>query len=196
VARFLLYPRFVKTRLVSTRMTSTTMVLALVLAAAQGCGGRELDGGPTSPADTTADGGTPGDGDPDCTTSPLSLASFSTEAELKPLFVGRWKLCRGMPNPGEEIGVEFADDGRWYPLRHGASGQIERVPGIDYGGTWQYYPAGSEVPFVKGPAQSAQMRIGEGGGDEWTSPPTITDSPRQMRILFSPWQNVYVPLKP
>lgn len=183
--------------MLSTRGTLTTMALASLLAAAQGCGGRELDGGggSTNPADLTADGGTPGDGDPDCTTSPMSLVQFSSDAELRPLLIGRWKLCRGVANPGEEIGVEFADDGRWYPLRHDASGQIERVPGIDYGGAWQYYPVGSDIPYEKGQATRAEMRIGLGLGEEWTSPPDITDNPRQMRILFSPVQNVYVPLK-
>jgi YD repeat-containing protein len=120
----------------------------------------------------------------------LSYAQYTTEAELEALLIGRWQRCRAPQIAGEDVGVEFTADGRYWALTWDASHQVVRQVGIDYGGTWTYYPPGSPDPISHQPSTTGLLDL----GGVITDPPTITNDPRQLRIQFSPVQSVYVPL--
>lgn len=140
----------------------------------------------SDPGGSLADGGYPAT----CGMSPLSQVAYSTHEELNKLLIARWQRCIAPQTPGEEVGVEFASDGRWYPLRRDATGAVVRVLGIDFGGTWAYGPPGTPDPISGQPSSRGFVKLGE----VTTSPPTFGNDPRQMRILFSPVQGRYVPL--
>jgi hypothetical protein len=129
---------------------------------------------------------------PDCKVSPLSYQTYSTEAELEALLVRRWRRCIAPQIAGEDVGVEFTADGHYYPLTFDASHEVVRQVGIDYGGTWTYYPVGSTLPHTSQP--STRPTISLDGG--YTDAPKFTNDPRQMRMLFSPVPGIYVPLEP
>jgi hypothetical protein len=159
-----------------------------------GSGGGSVTDGASStdrasdPGGSLADGGYPGA----CGMSPLTQVAYSTQEELNKLLIGRWQRCIEPQTPGEEVGVEFATDGRWYPLRREPSGAIVRVLGIDFGGTWAYGPPGTPDPISGQPSTRGFFKL----RDVTTTPPTFGNDPRQMRILFSPVQGRYVPLQP
>ena len=127
-----------------------------------------------------------------CNTSPASVVQYDTSDELNDMLLQRWRRCGSVQARGEDVGVEFATDGRWYALTRDGSGNVIRRQGIDYGGTWQYFPVGSFHPISRMPAERAFLEL-DGG---ITDPPTFTDDPRQMRITFTPVLSRYVPLDP
>jgi hypothetical protein len=183
------------------RGTTRGLLLAAQLAAAVACSGRTE--GNVDPASCVGNGGAGGGSslpmsvtwtDPtaaaDCKVSPLSEVTYSTSAELDALLIGPWRRCSSPQAHGEEVGVEFAVDGRYYALAENACHQVVRKVGIDYGGTWAYFPPGSSDPVSPEPSPTGFMKI-DGIG---TNPPTITNDPRQLRILFSPVLSTYVPL--
>ena len=94
--------------------------------------------------------------------------------------------------PGEDIGVEFTADGKFYPLTTDAKQQVVRRTGVDYEGSWIYSPPGTEDLISHQPSEQGFMQLGGG----ITSPPRFTNDPRQMRILFSPVLGKYIPLSP
>jgi hypothetical protein len=175
-------------------------------AAGTPAGGGTADAGagssPTGAAGTPADGGIADDPlavswtDPttadDCKTSPLSYQTYSSEAELDALLVGRWRRCKAPQITGEDVGVEFTADGNFYALTFNAAHEIVRQVGIDYGGQWTYLPIGSVTPISPKPITRAEFLL-QGG---YTDAPQFTNGPRQMRILFSPVLGIYVPLTP
>ena len=154
--------------------------VGLFAALCSACGGDLDDAGPSTDDSQTALAA--------CNASPLSIVEYGTEADLESMLIGRWGRCGSVQARGEELGVEFAADGVWYALtRDGA-----RRQGIDYGGTWTYYPAGTVHPISREPSDYAFLEL----DSVITDPPTFTDDPRQMRILFTPVQSRYVPLDP
>ena len=130
-----------------------------------------------------------GDG-PECQASPASLVTYASEAELEGLLIGRWQRCRAAQAPGEDVGVEFAADGKWYALTHEAGGAVVRRTGIAYGGPWQYLPPGEPNAISGQPDPDGQFVL----NGVYTDPPQFTDGPRQLRVLFSPVQSIYAPL--
>lgn len=106
------------------------------------------------------------------------------------MLLRRWRRCGSVQARGEEVGVEFAAGGAWYALARDSAGVVVRRQGIDYGGTWKYYPAGSIDPASQQPSTSAFLEL----SGVFTSPPIFTENPHQMRILFSPVPSRYVPL--
>jgi hypothetical protein len=137
-----------------------------------------------------ADRGTDPTTAPDCQVSPLSYAQYTTEAELETLLIGRWQRCKARQIAGEDVGVEFTADGRYWALTWNASHQVVRQVGIDYGGTWVYYPPGSTDPISNQPSTKGFFDL----SGVLTDPPTFTNDPRQLRVLFSPVLSIYVPL--
>jgi hypothetical protein len=130
-----------------------------------------------------------GDG-PECKFSPDSLVTYASEAELEVLLIGRWQRCKAPQVPGEDVGVEFAVDGKWYPLTHDAGGAVVRQTGIAYGGPWQYLPPGEPNVISGQPDPRGQFLL----NGAYTDPPLFTDGPRQLRVNFSPVQSIYAPL--
>ena len=125
-----------------------------------------------------------------CNASPLSIVQYETQTELDTMLLRQWRRCGSVQARGEDVGVEFANDGRWYALTRDGAGNVARRAGIDYGGTWEYFPPGSVDPSSKMPSERAFLKL-DGG---YTDPPTFTDDPRQMRITFSPVLSRYIPL--
>jgi hypothetical protein len=130
--------------------------------------------------------------DPSCSVSPGSYQDYATEADLEGLLVRRWKRCVAPQIPGEDVGVEFTADGHYYPLTTSPDGSVVRRTGVDYEGTWQYFPVGSTDPFFGETTTRAEMLL----GSVLTDAPKFTNDPRQLRITFSPVLSRYLPLDP
>ena len=128
--------------------------------------------------------------DPDCSVSPASLQTYSTLQELDQLLVGQWRRCIAPQIPGEDIGVEFTADGKYYPLTSNEAQEVVRRTGVDYEGTWEYTPAGAEDPISHQPATRALIQL----SGVTTDAPQFTNDPRQLRIFFSPVPGKYLPL--
>jgi hypothetical protein len=126
---------------------------------------------------------------PGCEFSPASYVTYATEAELNALLIGRWQRCTAPQSTGEDVGVEFAMDGRWYPLTQ-AGGTVVRRTGVAYGGAWQYLPPGAINVISGQPDPDGQFMLSGG----YTDPPKFTDGPRQLRVFFSPVLSIYTPL--
>jgi hypothetical protein len=159
--------------------------MALWVGLLMGCGSQPPISSPEEGLGSSANGGDPTQ-DPSCSASPASYQPYATEAELEALLIRRWKRCIAPQVPGEDVGVEFTADGRWYALTRDAGGHVVRRTGIDYGGTWRYDP--TPTPGLA----NGRFYI----GDVQTNPPWFTNDPRQMRILFSPVMSKYLPLDP
>jgi hypothetical protein len=140
--------------------------------------------------------GTGGTGDPaiDCVASPITIVIYETAAQLNELLVRRWQRCTPPMFPGEDVGVEFAADGRWYPLRRDDSGAVVRALGIDFGGTWSYGPPGSMDPVSHEPSRYGFFVTNTINNTVVTSPPGFADDPPQLRIPFMPDSRLYIPL--
>ena len=138
--------------------------------------------GGSAASDTTAP--------PDCSVSPASYQSYTSPVELNDLLIGQWRRCIDPQLPGEDIGVEFTADGKFYPLTSDSTQQVVRRTGVDFEGSWVYSPPGSEDPVSHGASEQGFMMLNQ----VITSPPRFTNDPRQMRILFSPVLSKYVPL--
>jgi len=137
---------------------------------------------------------------PDCAVSPAGVQEYSTGEELSALLVGRWRRCIAPQIAGEDVGVEFTADGKYYPLTFNAAHQIVRRTGIDFEGGWTYLPVGTVLPFNPAPSQTAWLLLGgyppSSSNGVYTGPPQITTNPTQLRITFSPALSKYVPLAP
>ncbi|MES1179055.1 MAG: hypothetical protein ABUL62_32370 [Myxococcales bacterium] len=129
---------------------------------------------------------------PECSASPASFEDYTTSEELNGLLIGQWRRCLAPQIPGEDIGVEFTDDGKFYPLTSDETQQIVRRTGVNYEGSWVYSPPGSEDPISHRPSTDGFMEL----NGVITSVPDFTNDPRQLWILFSPVQSRYVPLLP
>jgi hypothetical protein len=151
-------------------------VVALIAA---GCAGKTQGGGSATRSRLA-----------DCEKSPLSSVDYETRAELDQLLIGRWQRCGAPQARGEDVGVEFAQEGRWYALTRNPRGEVVRRPGIDYSGSWAYLPRGSMDPISHQPSARAFFDL----DGVITDAPSFTNAPRQMRILFSPVPSRYVPL--
>jgi hypothetical protein len=128
---------------------------------------------------------------PDCGAEPLSYQDYGSQAELEALMVGRWRRCKSRQLDGEDAGVEFTVDGHYYPLTFNAEHQIVRCIGVDYEGTWQYFPSGSTIPGFSKPSAVNEILL----SGVYTNSPSFTNDPRQMRLLFfTPVPSAYVPL--
>lgn len=130
--------------------------------------------------------------DPNCSASPASYVPYTTLGELRALMVRPWKRCIAPQIRGEDVGVEFTADGYYYPLTRDAGGAVVRRTGIDYAGTWRFFPVGDIDPFFGGVLTRPVMLL----GDTLTDAPKFTDDPHQLRITFSPVLGVYLPLEP
>lgn len=131
-----------------------------------------------------------------CSESPAKTIEYGSEAELQALLVGRWARCADPQFPGEDVGVEFTSDHRWFTLTRDTKGSVSRVGGVDDEGTWEYLPVGTVDPYF-GVLTSDAFRFGTGpepGGGVTTDPPVLLDGPAQMRVNYSPVLSVYVPL--
>jgi hypothetical protein len=172
--------------------------LAFFIVVVGGCGGRvppetgPSSGGSTSGGPSAVVGWDDPTNHVDCQASPASYADYSTPAGLSELLIGRWRRCIAPQVKGEDVGVEFAGDGRWYALTWDDSHRVVRRSGIDYGGTWSYGPPGSTAPHFNTPFEAGYFSIGE----VITSPPRFTNDPRQLRITFSPVLGIYLPMTP
>lgn len=131
---------------------------------------------------------------PDCTASPQTSVMYATRAQLDTLLVRRWRRCIAPQIKGEDVGVEFTADGKFYALTFDASHEVVRQVGIDYGGDWVYYPSGSMIPDFpnQGALKAAEIYL----GGAYTNAPQFTTDPVQMRVVFSPVEGIYVPLDP
>jgi hypothetical protein len=157
---------------------------ALFALALVGCG--EIPGGGDPlPGGISSDG----TAQHDCDVSPASFVSYESEGELQALLVGRWQRCKAPQVKGEDVGVEFTADHRWYPLTR-RDGVIVRQTGVDYGGEWKYLPPGEKSIISGAPDPRGQFVL-----TAITDPPQFTSDPRQLRVLFSPVLSVYVPLR-
>jgi hypothetical protein len=155
--------------------------------------GGSAPGGGGVPGGGGAPGGASGETFPaDCSVSPESYQTYSSPEELNALLIGRWRRCQEPRIAGEDIGVEFAEDGKVYPLTTNDSQEIVRRTGIDYEKSWAYTPPGGEDPISHQPSKTGFM-VYDG---VFTSAPDITVNPRQMRVLFTPSYSKYVPLLP
>ena len=148
-------------------------------------------GGSGSSAATVADLSNP-TSDPACKVSPASFHDYATEADLDALLVRRWKRCIAPQIPGEDVGVEFTADGHYYPLTLSATGELIRRTGVDYEGSWKYFPVGATDPFFGETLTHPDMLL----SGVLTDAPQFTDEPRQLRILFSPVPGKYLPIDP
>jgi len=170
----------------------TLGVAALWLAAAcsedrpiEGGDGGQLGGAATrAPSDPTSD--------PGCRASPGSYQDYSTHAELQTLLVRRWQRCITPQIAGETVGVEFTADGFFYPLTASSRGIVVRRTGVDFVGTWKFFPVGDSDPFFGGVLTRPVMVLNE----VLTDAPKFTNDPRQLRITFTPVPGKYVPLDP
>jgi hypothetical protein len=104
--------------------------------------------------------------------------------------VGQWRRCKAAQVKGEDVGVEFTVDHRWYPLTRDHDGTVVRRTGVDYGGEWKYLPPG-EKNLISGQADPHGQFV----LTAITDPPQFTADPRHLRVLFSPVLSVYVPLR-
>jgi hypothetical protein len=168
--------------------TTSLCASALLALALLGCG--ENTGLSPLPGEEGSLGSTGMTADHDCNVSPASFVAYETEQELQALLVGRWMRCKAPQVKGEDIGVEFTPDHRWYPLTRDGGGAIVRRTGVDYGGEWKYLPPGERNLISGQPDSRGQFVI-----TAITDPPQFTDNPRQLRVLFSPVQSIYVPLR-
>lgn len=128
----------------------------------------------------------------ECSVSPDSYVTYSTQEELNELLVGRWRRCTAPQIAGEDVGVEFTDDGKIYPLTLDDAQQTIRRTGVDYVKTWAYGEPGDEDPISHQPSKDGFIVL----DGVITSPPDFTAEPRQLRILLSPAFSRYVPLEP
>lgn len=128
----------------------------------------------------------------DCSASPESYEMYSSAEELNALLIGQWRRCLEPQIAGEDVGVEFTEDGKIYPLTTDETQQVVRRTGVDYEKTWVYSPPGSENPISHAPSDDGFMMLDE----VLTSVPQFTTGPRQLRISFSPVLGKYVPLLP
>jgi hypothetical protein len=144
--------------------------------------------GRSAPADPGA-GSAAGGENRDCDVSPPSFVQYQSEEELQRLLVGRWQRCVAPQVAGEDVGVEFTADHRWYPLTR-VDGAVVRRTGVDYGGEWRYLPPGEPNLISHQPDPRGQFVI-----TAITDPPRFTDNPRQLRVTFSPVLSIYIPLR-
>ena len=126
-----------------------------------------------------------------CQAEPQSFMPYSSGGELSALLAGSWANCGEANVTGEDVGLEFTADGHWYPLTHDGTGAVVRRTGVDYEGTWQYFPVGS-LGATSTPLTSSQFLF----NGVYDSAPNFTDAPRQMRVNLNPWPSIYVPLVP
>jgi hypothetical protein len=167
---------------------SRPLVLALLLTGCDGIPAEILDLLGRDPRH--GEGGAPAERrPPDCDVVPASFVSYQSEAELQALLVGRWQRCVAPQVAGEDVGVEFTADHRWYPLTR-VDGVVVRRTGADYGGAWKYLPPGEPNLISGQPDPRGQFVI-----TAITDPPKFTENPRQLRVLLSPILSVYVPLR-
>jgi hypothetical protein len=139
-------------------------------------------GGPGKPPPSV------GEGTHDCNAPASSFVSYETEEELQRLLVGRWQRCRAAEVAGEDVGIEFTADHKWYALTR-VDGVVVRQPGPEYPREWRYLPPG-EPNLISGvPDPRGQFVI-----TAITDPPTFTSHPRQLRVLLSPRESLYIPL--
>ena len=129
---------------------------------------------------------------PDCSASPAAYEDYSSAEELNQLLIGQWRRCLAPQIPGEDIGVEFTANGKFYPLTTDEAQRVVRRTGVDYERTWIYSPPGSEDPISHEPSKQGFMQL----NGVYTSVPQFTNDPRQLRILLSPVLGKYVPLLP
>jgi hypothetical protein len=161
------------------------------LASSGSAAGAGAGGSPAAPA---AGGETSG-ADPfvpsaDCAASPGAYVDYSTSAELDALLARRWQRCIEPQIPGEELGVEFTSDGKYYPLYRDTEGNVARRTGVDFEKSWTYAPAGSIHPISNAPSASAYLVL----DSVITDPPKLTTDPEQLRITFTPVLARYTPL--
>lgn len=127
-----------------------------------------------------------------CSANPAAYETYSTADELEALLVGQWRRCLAPQISGEDVGVEFTEDGKIYPLTTDDTLQVVRRTGVDYEKTWVYIPPGEEDPISHQPSTRGIIKLDE----VYTDAPKFTLDPRQMRILFSPALSRYIPLLP
>jgi hypothetical protein len=125
--------------------------------------------------------------------------SYSTTAQLDALLLGKWRRCVDPQFPGEDVGVEFTADGNYYPLTFDAAHHVVRRLGVDYQGTWAYYPPGSVDALGQEAGADGSFAFGSALYPDQavtTSPPLFLSDPQQMRVTYSPVLSKYVPLTP
>jgi hypothetical protein len=120
----------------------------------------------------------------------MSYVSYETEPQLEALLLGRWQRCTAPQAKGEDVGVEFSVDGRWYALTRGPGGAVVRRTGVDFGGPWMYLPPGEPNATSGLPNPRSQFVL----DGVYTDPPQFTAGPRQLRVFFSPVLSIYIPL--
>ena len=143
--------------------------------------------------------GTGGTGDPaiDCVASPKVIVVFLDVAGLNWLLLRRWHRCAPPMFPGEDVGVEFAADGRWYALRRDDSGAVVRTLGVDFGGTWSYGLPGSTNPLKHELSHGGFLVINTINDTVVTSTlPGFGDDPPQLHLVFDRDSRVYVAVDP
>jgi hypothetical protein len=162
---------------------------ALDSAGSSGSSAGEFAGAPA------ASGGTSGAGafvpSKDCAASPAASVDYSTRDELETLLVRRWQRCIEPQIPGEEVGVEFTSDGKYYPLYLDAEGNVATRTGADYEKHWAYSPPGESDPISHAPSSRGVLEL----DGIITDPPRFTRSPQQLRIMFTPVLARYTPLE-
>jgi hypothetical protein len=162
-----------------------------------GSAGATSGGAGSSTTSTTGSGGGGATGSPQndlstCQADPARAVTYTTLEQLDTLLVRRWQRCLAPQLDGEDVGVEFTADGHYYPLTRDAANAVVRLDGVRHTGTWAYYPAGSVSPISHQPSATAWIELTGVG----TSPPSFTEEPVQMGILFSPVPSRYIPLDP
>jgi hypothetical protein len=124
---------------------------------------------------------------PDCNGSPARYTEYASADSLDALLIRRWKRCVEPQINGEEVGVEFADDGYYYPLYVDEAGNVARRTGVDFAKRWAFMP-GPTLGSWEGSSGSMLL------DGTTTNGPQFTEEPVQMRILFTPAIARYTPL--
>lgn len=95
-----------------------------------------------------------------CAMAGTPVSDACTTSEMRYRLSRRWWQCSGtfLYATQDSVGVEFADDGRWYLLVQDETGAAVRGTGPSYQGTWDMQDTSS----MNGPC-SVQVDINQGG---------------------------------
>lgn len=128
--------------------------------ALSGCGGKGYDDGGIDRASSEVR----------CAAEPDGEFSYKSSSELEKLLVKPWKRCDEPTLYGEEVGIEFVEGGRFYPLAHLDDGELVKLISDVHGHSWSY------------PAAGDGSRILVDG--ESVAAPVLTKGPTGLRITL------------
>ncbi|MDP9149766.1 MAG: hypothetical protein M3O36_07500 [Myxococcota bacterium] len=137
---------------------------------------------PESGPDTASEGYTRVTGTCDQTEQGL-INQFRSVDQVNALLVGRWQHCSGAFFSGDpdEIGIEFTQDGSWFELVQGDSGDLVRAHGFVHQGTWLVSNQGANG---RG-GVAVQLNIYQAQGGDGCGGPAFSTTPTKLDCFTS-----------